>query len=313
MSIRSLSILSPCAKQQTIKQSPSWALRKRGTHSWTIVLSWIGRQILTWKGPGIFKQAFHWRHHWWYSVRHLSLPMQMHNSYRIWAQTDMRTNPCDPCSAVRCKNSKIAMTPCIWMPLVLKPRRAKHCCAPLLVATSSLINIQILQTVARNINMCNCDEADGKHVFKYHRRAQDQRKLHIVLRWRQLENQRLRRYVDSIERLEIFSFAWMHAMLMWHAQHELWSRSWPMKSEHLGKPTKETAMKRSLKSTFGSYFVESLLRLMQACAQTCGSGPEFQISRWCNVATFCSSHVHRVTRLRPPWPRCRWGLVGGDP
>ena len=32
-------------------------------------------------------------------------------------------------------------------------------------------------------------------------------RLHIVLRWRQLENQRLRRYVDSIERLEIFSFA----------------------------------------------------------------------------------------------------------
>ena len=28
-------------------------------------------------------------------------------------------------------------------------------------------------------------------------------RLHIVLRWRQLENVRLRRYVDSIERLEI--------------------------------------------------------------------------------------------------------------
>ena len=67
------------------------------------------------------------------------------------------------------------MTPCIWMPLVLKPRRAKHCCAPLLVATLSLINIQNLQIVARNINMCNCDEDDGKHAFKYHRRAQDQR------------------------------------------------------------------------------------------------------------------------------------------
>ena len=30
-------------------------------------------------------------------------------------------------------------------------------------------------------------------------------KLHIVLRWRQLENERLRRYVDSIERLEILA------------------------------------------------------------------------------------------------------------
>ena len=30
-------------------------------------------------------------------------------------------------------------------------------------------------------------------------------KLHIVLRWRQLENGRLRRYVDSIERLEIWA------------------------------------------------------------------------------------------------------------
>ena len=30
-------------------------------------------------------------------------------------------------------------------------------------------------------------------------------KLHIVLRWRQLENGRLRRYVDSIERLEILA------------------------------------------------------------------------------------------------------------
>ena len=95
----------------------------------------------------------------------------------------------------------------------------------------SLINIQILQLRGgeqlRKTSTCVIAKGSKKD------------RLHIVLRWRQLENQRLRRYVDSIERLEIFSFAWMHAMLMWHAQHELWSRSWPMKSEHLGKPTKE--------------------------------------------------------------------------
>ena len=135
----------------------------------------------------------------------------------------------------------------------------------------SLINIQILQLRGgeqlRKTSTCVIAKGSKKD------------RLHIVLWWRQLGNPRLRRYVDSIERLEIFSLAWMHAMLMWHAQHELWSRSWPMKSEHLGKPTKETAMKRSLKSTFGSYFIEALLRLMQACAQTCGSGLEFQTSQ----------------------------------
>ena len=59
-------------------------------------------------------------------------------------------------------------------PSFLKPRRAKHCCALLLVATLSLINIPDLQIVARNINMCDCDKADGRHAFKYHAHNQRQ-------------------------------------------------------------------------------------------------------------------------------------------
>ena len=55
MSTRSSPIPSPRATQQTIKQSPSWALRKHCTLSWTRVLRWIGRQVLTCKGPSIFK------------------------------------------------------------------------------------------------------------------------------------------------------------------------------------------------------------------------------------------------------------------
>ena len=185
------------------------------------------------------------------------------------------------------------MTPWIWMPLILKPRRAKHCCALISVAGgphSSLVRLCVPVCVCKELakyleldqhpKFFNCGGEKLRETSTcVIAKGSKKDRLHIVLRWRQLENQRLRRYVDSIERLEIFSFAWMHAMLMWHAQHELWSRSWPMKSEHLGKPTKETAMKRSLKSTFGSYFVESLLRLMQACAQTCGSGLEFQTSQ----------------------------------
>ena len=146
-------------------------------------------------------------------------------------------------------------------------------------------------TVARNINMCNCDEADGKHAFKYHRRAQDQRETAHCSEMEATRKRKIEKICWFNWETRDLSFTWPYATFMWHAQHELWSRSWPMKSEHFGKPSKKTAMKRSLKSTFGSYFVESLLRLMQACAQTCGSGPEFQISRWCYVAMFCSSHV----------------------
>ena len=186
------------------------------------------------KGPGIFKQALQWRHQWWYSVRHLSLPRQKHNTSFDCVWTSQF-----PCPSV-CPRVCVCKELAKYLELDQHPN-------------SSIAGSEQLRKTS------TCVIAKGSKKDR----------LHIDLRWRQLGNPRLRRYVDSIERLEIFSLAWMHAMLMWHAQHELWSRSWPMKSQHLGKPNKETVMKRSLKSTFGSYFVELLLRLMQACAQTC--------------------------------------------
>ena len=184
------------------------------------------------------------------------------------------------------------MTPWIWMPLILKPRRAKHCCALLSVAGgphSSLVRLCVpvcvckelakyLEldqhpnssitggwAVAQNINMCNCKRIKERQIAHCSMMEATRKPKIEMICWFNRETW-------------IFSLAWMHAMLMWRAQHKLWSRSWPMKSEHLGNPTKETAMKRSLKSTFGCYFIEALLRLMQACALTCGSGLEFQTS-----------------------------------
>ena len=71
-------------------------------------------------------------------------------------------------------------------------------------------------------------------------------RLHIVLRWRQLENERLRRYVDSIERLEILaSRECMQCSCDMHNVTLI--QIMTHKAEHFGKPTKKTALRDQLR------------------------------------------------------------------
>ena len=173
------------------KWSSKRFFRRRGTPPWISVLRWIARQIITWNGPGIFKQAFHWRHHWWYSVRHLSLPRQKHNtSFRIWAQTSNDQTHVILALPLAVRTARLPWLHESGCPSFLsrgEQNTVVHffqlrvdltvplsvCVSPCVCAKNwrsilSLINIQILQlrgvSSCANINMCNCKRIKERQI-----------------------------------------------------------------------------------------------------------------------------------------------------
>ena len=184
-------------------------------------------------------------------------------------------------------------------------------------------------------------QSQSKHVFKYHHHAlKIKDRQHIVLRWRQLENRRLRRYVDSIGRLEFpTSHDYMRCLVGMHNMNfvpeydqqvgAFWQTIIEGSTKRSAEGSREGARELSddhlwriigqasdhiKRGTVREFFVETVIKIEASISMHTWiwSRVPGQLIAGCSFVLFITS-PRAITRLSPPSPRIWWLLDGGDP